>query len=446
MEISHAAVLVVERARALIGVDGFLARHRVKDRDFTRKRCLPFDTVMLLVLQKTIKSIQLHLHGFFAELTNGALWHSPTAGAWTQARAKLCHTAFIELNQVAVIDTVYAISEPIETWRGHRLVAIDSSTLRLPNNDALFGFFGGQETSNYYGECGVRVTQARLSVLYDCLNHIGIDTRIGNFRRGEIDLATEHFGSLRDGDIVVSDRGFAGYLFLARILAEGGQFVVRCSTQSFAAAKTLFKRNENGASITVTLPATPACRVEAKQAGLPPELRVRFVSVRLPSGDLEVLATSLLDEKAFPTEAFLEVYHCRWAIETYYGVLKGRLDLENFTGLTVEAVLQDIHAAVFLSNLESVVTRDAASQLPQPGDNGRLHGAKVNKAVSFHALKGHVIDLLIGREPVPAVLLKLRQLFLTNPVSIRPKRNPPRQPLSFPRSLHFQKRVKKAAF
>ena len=375
MEISHAALLVVERARALIDVESFLARHRAKDRDFTRKRCLPFDVVMLLVLQKTIKSIQSHLHGFFAQLTNGAVWDSVTAGAWTQARAKLRHTAYIELNQVAVLDTVYAPSEPIETWHGHRLVAIDSSTLRLPNNEALFGFFGGHEAANHHGECGVRVTQARLSVLYDCLNHIGIDTRIGKFRRGEIDLATEHFASFRHGDVVVADRGFAGYLFLAQILAAGGQFVVRCSTQSFAAAQTLFKRNENGASITVTLSATPSCRVEAKQAGLPLELRVRFVSVRLPTGDIEVLATSLLDEKAFPTEAFLEVYHCRWAIETYYGILKGRLDLENFTGLTVEAVLQDIHAAVFLSNLESVVTRDAAAQLPQPGDNGRLYGA-----------------------------------------------------------------------
>ena len=446
MEISLAAILLLERVRALIANADFGLRHRVNKCDFTRKRRLPFNLVVLLVLQKSLKSVQLHLHEFFEKLAAGALWHSPTAGAWTQARAKLRHSAFIELNQVAVLDSVYAGPEPIKTWRGRRLLAIDSSTLRLPDEQALFDCFGGQETSNHLGDCGVRVTQARLSVLYDCLNRIGIDTRVGKFSQGEVDLAAEHLSALRRDDVVVSDRGFAGYPYLARIVATGGDFVVRCSTQSFAAAKALFKRNEAGVSVTVTLPATPACVAAAKREGLPLTLRVRFVSLRLPTGELEVLATSLLDKEAFPTEAFPEVYDHRWAIETYYGVLKGRLNLENFSGLTVEAILQDIHAAVFLSNLESVVTRDAAAQLPQPGINGRLHGAKINRAVSFHAIKSRVIDLLIGKEPVHEVLAELRELFLANPVSVRPNRNPPRQPLSFPRSLHFQKRVKKAVF
>lgn len=81
MEISLVAVLLIERARALIGDCGFLVRHRVSERDFTRKRRLPFDLVMLLVLQKTVLSIQLHLHGFFEKLAGGAVWQSLTAGA-----------------------------------------------------------------------------------------------------------------------------------------------------------------------------------------------------------------------------------------------------------------------------------------------------------------------------------------------------------------------------
>ena len=57
------------------------------------------------------------------------------------------------------------------------------------------------------------------------------------------------------------------------------------------------------------------------------ELTVRFVSLRLPTGGLEVLVTSLLDEVAYPTEEFLTVYHWRWNHETFYHGLKSRLNL-----------------------------------------------------------------------------------------------------------------------
>jgi len=436
-----AAVLMVERMRSLIAEPCFLLRHRLNNKVFTRRRHLSFDVVVALILQKTLKSIQLHLREFFAILGGGA--HTVTAGAWTQARAKLRHTAFIELNKVAVIGTFYGNEDqPVELWHGHRLLAIDSSTLRLPNTAAVFEHFGGQVAA----KSGVRVPHARLSVLHDCLNRIGIDAVLGGFRQGELSLALSHLEQLRPGDVVLADRGYAGYLFLARLSARGAHFIVRCPLSSFAGADTLYKRARDGASLVVNLPATPACRAQARAEGAPLELKVRFVSVRLPTGQLEVLVSSLLDEEAFPARMFLEAYGRRWSIETYYHQLKSTLELENFSGQSVEAVLQDIHAAVFLSNLESVVSREASRGLPKAGEGGRLHGMKINKAVSFHALKSRVIDLLLGADPPQMVINELRALFLANPISLRPHRNPPRIPPSPLRSLNFQKRVRKIVF
>jgi hypothetical protein len=37
-----------------------------------------------------------------------------------------------------------------------------------------------------------------------------------------------------------------------------------------------------------------------------------LVRVTLKSGETEVLATSLLDEAAFPTHVFKDLYHLRW--------------------------------------------------------------------------------------------------------------------------------------
>lgn len=49
--------------------------------------------------------------------------------------------------------------------------------------------------------------------------------------------------------------------------------------------------------------------------------------------------TNLLDEQLYPTEDFKELYHLRlgccstpWKCETFYGILKTRLNLENFRG------------------------------------------------------------------------------------------------------------------
>ena len=436
------AILIIETLRARLADARFWARHRTTPRAFTRQRKLPFDRVVLLVLQKTLKSLQLHLHEFFERLAGGAAEQAASPGAWTQARAKLRHSAFIELNEAAVLAPLEAVPEALARWQGHRLLALDSSLLRLPASAEVWAHFGGQEAANKNGPCGVRVAQARLSVLYDVLNRLGLDARLGSFATGEVELATGQLGALRAGDVALVDRGYAGYEFFAQIAARGAHFVGRCPRRSFAIVAELFARDEAGVSQTVTLSA-PA---SARAAGLPAQMQVRFVTVRLSTGELEVLATSLLDPERYPVGCFLELYGRRWGIETYYGVLKGRLDLENFSGQSVEAVLQDVHAAVFLSNLESVIAAQAADGLPVAGEGGRQHAAAINRAVSFHALKSRAIELLLGPAPVEQVLGELRALFLANPVSVRPHRQPPRRAPSPLRSQHFQKRVRKIVF
>jgi hypothetical protein len=176
------------------------------------------------------------------------------------------------------------------------------------------------------------------------------------------------------------------------------------------------------------------------------KLRVRLVSLRLPSGELEVLATSLLEEERYPTEEFLTVYHWRWGHETFYLMLKGRLELENFSGRTVEAVRQDVQAAVLLANLESVLSQPAQAALSAPSTTA-TQPRQVNRSNSYHALKDQVLDLLYRDIPAPTVINQLLRLFKGSPVAVRPHRKVPRRRKpSFNRSYHFQRRVKKTVF
>ena len=172
---------------------------------------------------------------------------------------------------------------------------------------------------------------------------------------------------------------------------------------------------------------------------------MRLVTVRLPGGELEVLATSLLEEAAYPTEELAAVYWRRWGQETYYGRLKGRLDLEHASGTTVAAVEQDFQATVLLANVESVVTGPSPAQL-SVRTAGRQQAAAVNRAVSLHALKHRLIDRLSSRRPAEQVLAELTGWFQANPVSVRPGRAMERREFSPSRSYHYQRRVKKIVF
>src|SRR6266513_4560841 len=135
--ISTHVVGFVESLRRHLCDGAFSARHRVRPEDFTRQRQLTFPVVMLFILQKTVKSIQRHLHEFLDELACGQLFEPVTAGAWTHARAKLKHTGFIELNQEVVLPVVNQQRDQLKLWRGHRLYGHDSSLIRLPDSAEL---------------------------------------------------------------------------------------------------------------------------------------------------------------------------------------------------------------------------------------------------------------------------------------------------------------------
>lgn len=445
--ISAHVVNLIESLRRQLCDRSFISRHRVRPEDFTRERQLTFPIVMLFTLQKTAKSLQRHLHEFLDELADGELFEPVTPGAWTHARAKLKHTAFIELNRACVLPAIYHPTrrQEIHRWRGHRLLGVDSSIVRLPNQAELHAQFTSVDVTNNHGQVGIRYAEARMSVLYDLLNRVGLDGRLEPSSIGESALALDQLVHAAPGDVVISDRGYTSYRYLACLQQLRLHYVARCSCGSFAVVQELFRKNRAGRSITVKIFAPPNERTDLQRQGLPLVLVVRFVSVRLPTGELEVLATSLQDEQKYPTGDFLALYHRRWHHETFYGVMKGRLDLENFSGQTPEAVRQDFHSTLLLCNLESVLTAstDAALQM-QSTDHE--HPKQVNRAVSFHALKDQLLPLLYSDLPAEAVIVKLQQWFAGSPVSVRESRKVPREKFSWPRSYHFQRRVKKIVF
>lgn len=446
MLLKERALELLKELRQRIIDPGLCARHRRREVDFSRQCRLTFPVLMLLLLQKSVKSLQSRLHEWLWQLSEADQTRSLSPGALTHARAKLCASAFVELNQQVLLPTVYGAEhqELVQKWRGHRLLAVDSTVVRLPKSAAVGRVFGWEQCRNDRG-LQERYPFGRLSIIYDLLNELALDARLVAKRVGEEPLAREQFGCLQSHDLLLSDRGYTSYAWVLAVRARGAHFVSRCSRASFAVAQHLFGLNRAGMSVKATLKVSKEVKAECRREGWPLELEVRFVTVRLCTGELEVLVTSLLDESSYPTEEFADLYWRRWGQETCFGRLKGRLDLEHCSGKSVEAVQQDFLASVLLSNLESVLIGPAAAELADRTAH-RKQPVKINHAVSFHALKSRLIELLASPLPLEHVLAELTQCFQANPVSIRPGRKVRRREFSASRSYHFLRYVRKIVF
>jgi len=435
---------MIQSIRELLGSASFCIRHKRRGQDFTRQRRFCFMRAVVFLLQKTVRSVQVHLNEFFDRLDER--WGPVSASAWSQARRKLSHTAFMELNQKVIVEGVYSRGSDfgLGHWRGHRLVGIDSSLIHLPSAEELGQEFGWVDCQNQKGHCG-RYVQGRLSVLTDLGNRLALEAYLVGWETGERVLAAKHLSVLGPEDIAILDRGYASYELFAQFVVRQRHFVCRCGRNTFGVVNRLFEHNQEGQSLEVELEPPKGTVGAIRAAGLPERIRVRFVTVRLRTGELEVLATSLLDSQSYETAAFGELYGFRWGIETYYGLLKGRLDLENFTGRSLEAVRQDVYATIFLSNLESVLTGfkpcPMKAHWPESGPS-----RQVNRAVSFHAIKYHLIELLLSQEPPRRVLDKLERLFATAALAARLPRQVPRRKPSAWRSYWFQRHLRKSVF
>lgn len=433
---------MLKKTRSLINKIEFKEMHRYSPKYFIRQCILTFPVMILLILQKSSRSLQLVLNEFIkVKLPEKTV----TNGAFTKARKKLKHTVFTELNEKAIVDVMYE-DDDYKTYKGHRVLGCDGSKIHLPYTQSIIKEFGTIAYSSTDKE-GIKKegehAYGLASTLYDVLNHIAIDSTLAPAKAYEVDLAVSHLKKTQENDLIIFDRNYPSFRMLAEISQLKRDCLIRCSKKSFSTARKMLKGKGKDSQI-VQLKVHHSKRKEIQRLGLPEVLTMRFVRVLLSTGEYEVLVTTLLDEEKYETIDFKELYYYRWGVETFYGILKTRLNLENFSGLTAEAIKQDFYATVFLTGMESLLIDDAEEVL---ANKKVKNPQKVNKAVSFHTIKHQAIEILFGhKDDIDYLLENLTQTFLQNPTVVRENRSPPRKKKSAKKTAHFHKRRKKVCY
>jgi hypothetical protein len=248
--------------------------------------------------------------------------------------------------------------------------------------------------------------------------------------------------AVQKNDLIVFDRGYCAYQTMDMVAHHKADFLSRCHGRSFKIVDTMLT-GTGPDDVTVTIHAPAYMKHGSRRERHKAHLTVRFVRVLLKTGEYEILATSLTDMKRYPHAIFQTLYFKRWGIETLYSKVKGRLALEHFSGISPESILQDFHATIFLTGLESLLTEDTDALLKKKQTQ---HPQHVNTAIAFHAIKHRAFDLFMSDVPIDDVVSELSELFLKTPTLSRKDKNPPRITRSALRVLNFWKRVRRSVF
>lgn len=415
----------------------FIQRCRVFPTNFTRDRKLNFYSMLVLLLQKSVKSLQLKLNEFVNRLD---AVETVTASAFCQARRKLLPQAFVDLNDVVL--QFWYNGQDHKTFLGFDILGVDGSAIRLPDSQSIRKQFGtltiqaGSKQENY---CA-----GQFLCVYDCLNNVAVRNSLGCLNVYEVaafqELLQQHPITELTNPLFVMDRGFAAYDHIAWLCNQNISFVIRLTKKSFKAAQEAFAKD--AFKDDVVLVKRTGLSKRNNHDGIPETLSIRLIRIVLPNGTVELLASNTTQAQ-IPTSKFQELYHLRWRVETYFLMVKDRLGLENFTGTSAQNVLQDFWSTIFLSNLESFLAQPAEEMLQVKPTKNRQ---KVNRCVAFHAIKQKAFDLLTSNIPTEEVLVKLSELFMLNPTQYRKNRDRPRRKKRERRSLNHHKYRKKYVF
>lgn len=412
------ALRILEILSKEIYSDAIIEGYKMNKTDFSRARKQPFGDMLLFMINFLKKSLPVEIDNFVNFLNSSALnlkIKDFTKSAFVQKRRKINPEVFKYLTRV-ISENFYVEDNPdVDSLYGFRILAVDGSKISLPFTEELKESFG--VTKNQHK---TEVVQAISSVLYDVLNRIALDAVLDNVNSSERELALKHKPYWKKNDLIIYDRGYPSYDFINEHITAGVDVLARVRKNQNTAVIG-FVNSKKRTTIVDILPHKEQ-DFTGKQYDRKTTIKVRLVRVDLPSGEVEILMTTLLDSQIYPSSMFKELYFQRWGIETFYDELKNKLKVEFFTGYSKSTIMQDFFCAIFISNLQSVIVNSLQEELKEKNRNTRL-SYKINTNLSYGFLKNRVLELLIKEAPLESVFNELESIFLQNTIPIRENRN-----------------------
>lgn len=390
----------IKEFNKLIKEETTLEIGKFKETDFTRKSKLGYENVLKLILSRTGKTTANEINNYYSEIDR--LNKSVSKQSLFQAREKLNPLVFRYLNK-KMIEHHYKNSN-LKKTKGYFTLAIDGTTLEMPLTKETEEKFGITKSTKYPTK-----TSPRCSGLYDVLNNMYIDFIINHWTVSEIPMAYEQIKVtkeiLKEGScIFLADRYYgATDLFLYLDFLD--------YKYCFRGKKNFYKHylDENIADEIFHIPLDNnwinRFKIkEAKDIALSKkELVIRVVRFNKSSitkkqeqDDEEIILFTNLSKEEFSTNEIIDLYGLRWRIETGYGTLKTKMELERVTSEKTNLILQDLYSQIIIYNQLSIIKNIADKKIN--GTDKYKYQININNLIWLY------------RKWLPKILNKVNQL------------------------------------
>lgn len=398
----------------------FIDLHRRRPSAFTRRRKLPFATLVGAILRLVKKSLQIECNLLAEQLMSEPV----SKQAFSQARSNISYTGFKALNTVCLKEAY--LGETTGVWNGFRVFGIDGSTIRLPKSAELVEYFGIlAKPTDRPENCPV---VARVSEVVELTTGVIVSAEIAPLSIGERILAIEQIKEVsnlfRELDqpcpLYVFDRGYVSKEMMKTILDVQSHFLYRVP-RGFN--REIDSRVKAGLS---------DCLIDLE--GLP---TLRLIVRTLPSEEKCVILASVTDSQISGDE-FYRLYWLRWrGCEEGYKRQKVGLELENFSGTSLEVVLQEFWATVVVLNILSVqcVEEEGAWNPEAPPEY------RINRAVVYGSLRDSIFRSVIGEMSAEDVHEQFKRVAHRAKIKIKPGRSFSREGVGKPKRYHVYRRT-----
>jgi hypothetical protein len=360
--------------------ESLLAAFRSVGHEWRERQLGPVRTLHLFILQVlACNTAMAHLRHLAGEVFSLA--------GYCQARARLPLAALQSLlressqaMRAAVMKKAASDDHPgVGLWHGLRAFLVDGSSTIAPDTPDLQQAFG-QPTGCKPG-CGFPVP--KLLALFDAFTGMVVEMLgLPLYTHEQSKMWLLH-PLLKSGDLLVGDRGFCSFVHLAMLQARGVKACFRCHHRK----KVNFRGGRKNRDATTEFvrrlgkhdqivrwkrPAVmPAWMTTEQWAAMPEWLEVRELRYTLRSNGqrthVVTIATTLLDETAYPKADVSELYGMRWRVETRFSELKTTLKMRKLKSKSAEGVLKELAVYCLVYNMvRSVATAAGLRQKVSP--------------------------------------------------------------------------------
>ena len=247
---------------------------------------------------------------------------------------------------------------PSTRWRGLSVMAMDGSSLCVPDSEANAAHFGRHHSGQY--ATASAYPMLRMVWLIDVHSRLVRAARFGPYSKGELTYAYELISDIPEASVVIMDRLYHCSPMLLPLMAAGQRhFLVRAKAHAKWRVLRSLGKEDDLVEVTVTDEA------RAANPSLPSHYTARAIQTRTPKNEYTLL-TSMTDESQFPAEEIRQLYRERWEAEISLDELKTKMlqQAPTLRSRTVEGVEQETWGALLAYNLVrlemAAVAREAA--------------------------------------------------------------------------------------